>query len=613
MLKLSAGELSAVLDGSDIRQVNVAGRAALQMIYVTVRDAGWRTVPGEIIAVRESDDGRIVTLDVRHRLDDLSFRWHGKVELTPNRLKFTIEGVAESAFEANRIGLCLLHPQSLRGRALRVGGPHGETIGVFPMAISPHQPFVDLHRMTYSISDTDELQIDLTGDLFEMEDHRNWSDPGWKTYCTPLARPAPMRYLPGQQVRQSIELTAVIGGAAAQAPASDIAGRTSAPRSFAPPAESDPVQLQVGVQSSGRLPVLGLGASDSSNAEADRSLRQLLGTGRLEYLHVELEHGRDWRQRLTRATTEAKTLDVAIDVALIAFSSDLASMATAVGALGERLHRVSVFSPDRHITEPGTVNDTRRLLTDVSPSVQFGGGSRANLAELNRGHFDCDSWDFVTYGLNPQVHHVDDRSIMSTVSAISDGLEQARRVADGLPVVVGPVTLRPRFNAYTGAADPLPDPWGSAPDIDPRQAADLAGVYLAGAITELIGATAITAYRTVGPRGIVSMDGAPAPAAVVVAAFGELAGWSAFPVTSTCSDLVAVAGHTTQGDSVVIVTNLGENTRQLELVDSRILRTDLLVGQLAAGQSDRLDPHSNPVMPRRSVLRLVVRSGEAHE
>lgn len=612
MVEMAAGELSAVLDGYDLRQVNVTGRAALQMIYMTVRDAGWRTVPGEILAVRESDHGRLVTLDVRHRQDDLSFRWQGRVELTPNRLRFTMEGVAESAFEANRIGFCLLHPQSLRGRALRVGGPHGETTSAFPTMINPHQPFTDLDRMTYSVSATAALEIHLTGDLFEMEDHRNWSDPGWKTYCTPLSRPVPVRYLCGQRVRQSVEVTALLGGAATEAPAPDLAGRASAQRSPAPAAGSDPVQLRVGVQSSGRLPVLGLGASDSSNAGAARSLSQLLSAGRAEYLHVELEYGRDWRPRLARAIAEAQTLDLAVDVAMVASSRDLASMATAVAALGGRLHRVSVFSPERHLTEPGAVVEIRRLLSDLHSTAQFGGGSRANFAELNRGHFDCSDWDFLTYGINPQVHHTDDRSIMSTVSAISDGLAQARRIADGSPVVVGPVTLRPRFNAYTGFADPLPDREGPAPDIDPRQSADLAGVYLAGAITELIGASAITAYRTIGPRGIVSMDGAASPAGGVVAAFAGLAGWAAFPVTSTCRDVVAVAGRTTERDSVVIVTNLGESPRQLDLSDSRIVGTELLVGHSAGGRADPPEPSLDLLMPRMSVRRLVVRSGAAH-
>ena len=32
-----------------------------------------------------------------------------------------------------------------------------------------------------------EATFDFVGDLFELQDHRNWADANWKTYGTPLA------------------------------------------------------------------------------------------------------------------------------------------------------------------------------------------------------------------------------------------------------------------------------------------------------------------------------------------------------------------------------------------------------------------------------------------
>jgi hypothetical protein len=609
VLELSAGDLSAVLDGPDIRQITVRGQIALSLVYVTVRDGGWRTAPAEVIATHRSADGRHVTVDVRHRLDEISFRWHGEIELAPGRIIFTVDGEAETAFAANRIGLCMLHPQSLRGSALRVGGPGGEASGSFSAAIAPHQPFVDFDHMTYPVTATDELQIKLTGDLFEMEDHRNWSDPGWKTYCTPLSRPMPASYLPGQRIRQSVELTATPISAA---PRTSAPGSADAPSSRPPltiTGQSSPVRLEVAAESSRRFPMLGLGASDLANVrEPHGAPGPLPALCRPQHVHVELEHGQEWRPRLLRATAEAEVLGVTLDVALIAPSNDLASMATDVAAQGERIHRVSVFAPDQHTTEPGTVAMIRTLLAGLNPSAEFGGGSRANFAELNRGSFIYEDWDFVTYALNPQVHHTDDRSILSTVSAISDGLAQAGRIAGGVPVVVGPVTLRPRFNAYTGAPDPLPDPRGPGPDIDPRQAEDLAGVYLAGAVTELVGASAITAYRTVGPRGIFSANGAPTPAARVFTAFAELAGSTEVPVTTGTPDVVGVAAHWT-GDTVLIITNLSEIAQTVDLVDLRIVDLQTLVGQTDTDDINPAVTQSHVLILPRTVLRLVVKRG----
>ena len=36
-----------------------------------------------------------------------------------------------------------------------------------------------------------EVTISFTGDLFEMEDQRNWTDASYKTYSTPLRIPYP--------------------------------------------------------------------------------------------------------------------------------------------------------------------------------------------------------------------------------------------------------------------------------------------------------------------------------------------------------------------------------------------------------------------------------------
>src|SRR3546814_4656990 len=48
------------------------------------------------------------------------------------------------------------------------------------------------------------VDIRFEGDVFEMEDQRNWSDASFKTYCRPLALPRPFVLERGQSVDQSI-------------------------------------------------------------------------------------------------------------------------------------------------------------------------------------------------------------------------------------------------------------------------------------------------------------------------------------------------------------------------------------------------------------------------
>jgi hypothetical protein len=583
--ELTAGQLSVRVAGTELRDIRVAGYPALDAVYVTVRDAAWRTIPGELVWSRRvrTEAGETVELEVRHQQDETDFRWRGTAEVTPDRVRFTFDGRAGSDFAANRIGLCLLHPQVLKGRAVQVSGPAGERQSRFPEWISPYQPFTDVQRMSCDVGEGAGLEIRLTGDLFEVEDHRNWSDPGWKTYCPPLSAARPVRHRAGDRVRQTVELTARVAG----------------PRRIRRPAGGRAC-LIIGPDIAGRMPALGLGASclpdpDEAVLSAVRALRPA-------YLHVELEGSRDWEQGFELAAAEAAALGVPLDVALVAALPELPAMAARISRLGSRpgrrLGRVSAYSPDRHTTDAPAVSALRAALAAARPASgaapAAGGGSRANFAELNRGTFSTAGWDFVTYGLTPQVHHTDDRSIMSTIAAIGDGLHQAETIAGGRPVVVGPVTLRPRFNPDLGRPDELPPPT-SGPDLDDRQRTDVAAVYLAGALTQLVGAQAVTAYRTAGPRGIVAEDGTALPAAEVVRLFAALGG---APVhASSCDDpqIVALPAVSPTGLTVVAV-NLSEQPKPLELPGAE-LRAARVLG----------DGSRNPagcILPERSVMVL---------
>ena len=52
----------------------------------------------------------------------------------------------------------------------------------------------------------------FTGDLFETEDQRNWTDASFKTYCTPIGLAHPFRAEPGQRFEQSVTIRVDEGG-----------------------------------------------------------------------------------------------------------------------------------------------------------------------------------------------------------------------------------------------------------------------------------------------------------------------------------------------------------------------------------------------------------------
>jgi hypothetical protein len=49
-------------------------------------------------------------------------------------------------------------------------------------------------------------EVRFSGDIFEMEDQRTFTDASYKTFCTPLSLPYPAEIKEGTKVVQSIQL-----------------------------------------------------------------------------------------------------------------------------------------------------------------------------------------------------------------------------------------------------------------------------------------------------------------------------------------------------------------------------------------------------------------------
>src|SRR6185503_13427410 len=113
-----------------------------------------------------------------------------------------------------------------------------------------------------------EVRFTFTGDLFEMEDQRNWTDDSFKTYSTPLALPWPKDAVPGQSLRQSLTMTArgLAAGTAA------VAG---------------PPRLTVGPVLGRPLPPVGLGLTSQAGPLAPSDIERLRAL-RPAHLRVDL-------------------------------------------------------------------------------------------------------------------------------------------------------------------------------------------------------------------------------------------------------------------------------------------------------------------------------------
>lgn len=598
MTLLRAGPMTARLVGAELVEVKVGPWEALDAAYVAVRDNAWATVPGQIESrqVEQREDGFQARFQLRHTSPSLDFRWVGTIDADAERVLFSLDGHAMTDFEANRIGFALLHPISLTGQRVRAHTEGGVVEGQFSPQISPHQPFLNLTGLETALAPSVSLAITFSGDLFEMEDHRNWTDPGWKTYCTPLADPSPRRYAAGDRVRQAVELRTDLreGGPADRPFPTPRAGRQRRGSGASGPAVDQHAVLTVLTEVVGRFPWLGLGCSGLP--ELSEAALKAVGSLKARYLHVELEESSRWEPVLSRAAAEALALGLPLDVAVVAEPSRLSPMVTSVQASGASVRRLSVFSPPTHTTDGGAVSRARDAARQAGLAVAVGGGSRANFTELNRGDFDVDLWDFVTYGINPQVHHSESAYLLRTTLAVPDTARQAAALARGRPLVVGPLTLRPRFNAYTGGADCLPDPSRVGPDCDARQSTQLAGTYIVAALTGLVEATDVTVCRTVGPRGIVDHNGVLWPAARAFAALGDLQGAPVLRSSSSHPLIRTVAVQHADHVRLLAVNISVERLCSLTAEGIAVSSAHLLFGD------DRLDPAELVLPPASAVV-----------
>ena len=117
--------------------------------------------------------------------------------------------------------LCVLHPlRECAGRPCLIETGTGKREARFPEDISPEQPFKDLRAITHRVAPGIQAEVRFEGDIFETEDHRNWTNANFKTYCTPLDLPYPVKIEKGTKISQAVVLRLLRSSGAALPPKS---------------------------------------------------------------------------------------------------------------------------------------------------------------------------------------------------------------------------------------------------------------------------------------------------------------------------------------------------------------------------------------------------------
>lgn len=577
-MELRAGPLSLVYEAGDLRYIRLGHHEVLRRIYVAIRDHNWGTVLPVFSNIQrdiKSDSFRI-SYDVENKQGDIDFFWQGTISGdAQGTISFRMEGEARSTFRRNRIGLCVLHPMECAGAPARIEHVDGTVeANAFPQYIGqqlivdgitkPVHPFEEMQTLAHQIVPGLWAEVRFSGDIFETEDQRNWTDASYKTYSTPLRLPFPVEIKAGTKISQSVTLTL----------------RGELPTT-SPEAAGTGLTFSIGSSPVRPLPRLGLGVASHNQPLSQKELARLKALN-LSDLRIGLRLSEsDNEAQLRQAASEAATLGVALEVAL--FLSD--SAVEELKNLGDILNRVKppvwawlIFHDREKSTSEKWINLAREYLSRYDPVAKIGAGTNAFFAELNRSRPPLHALDLVCYSISPQVHAFDNLSLIETLAAQAATVESARQFSGDRLLAVTPVTLKMRFNPNATGPEPEPGPGELPPQVDERQMSLFGAGWTAGSLKCLLESDlqSLTYYETTGWRGVMETEaGSPAPekfqslpGAVfplyhVLADVGEFAGGEVLPAWSSQSLRVDGLALRQDGRMRVLVANLSADPQQV--------------------------------------------------
>lgn len=495
-----------------LRQIRRHDRLILNGIYAAVRDHNWETIEPVIhdLTIHQRPADFEATFTAVCRRDDIHFVWRGRITGSEaGGIDYEFDGEARSTFLKNRIGFCVLHDAACAGARCIVEHVDGtRDDAIFPLFISPHQPFKRIRGIThfplanYPAEDSQQnqpaVELTLAGDVFEMEDQRNWTDASFKTYCTPLEQPFPIRIESGARIHQSVSLTLV------ESDQPNVTASKSADLSF------DDGNPRLGGRSDFHpLPKFGLSMASHNLPLTDTEIERLKPL-RIDHLRCDLtplspNWESRWREALRQATALACRLHVAIhlqpQVQTDRPTHQLESLARLAGDTAP-VDAWIIFVDGEKSTCSQWTRLARTALSAAGGLIV--GGTDAFFAELNRNRPERGSADAISWSINPQVHSTDLLSLLETLDAQWATAVSARQFHDG-ELMISPITLRPRFNP-DATTEPPPTPPDVLPSqVDVRQMALFGAAWTLGSIASLSRdrlLRSVTYFETTGWLGV---------------------------------------------------------------------------------------------------------------
>ena len=501
---LRAGPLRLIFDHGDLRYLRLSGREVIRRIYAAVRDRNWGTVPGRIqnLRVNSKNDCFNISYESEHTDGEIAFVWNAEISGdSSGTIQFAFDGEARSTFVRNRIGLCVLHPLDCAGQRCKVQRAEGTQLEtVLPRLVGTEQPGKDVYDLgifSHEVEDEVWARLQFEGDLFEMEDQRNWMDASFKIYSTPLRLPFPVEIKTGTRIRQAVTLT--IEGIDRAEPLVTID-------------EEPPVRVELDLASELPRPTLGLCVNSFREGYPSTTVERLKQLN-LSHLRADLDLAGDWERALAHAQWEASALKLPLELALTippnSTAPNIAGLKKWAEANACLIKRWLIFAAGAESTTAETFELAK---SELGKSGPVGVGTNGDFYELNQFRPPWEHAAFVAWSMNPQVHAFDDLSLAETPETVPAQVQSASAYFPGKPLVVSPVTLKPGFNAGATSPESTPHPHELPPRVDPRQRTLLGAAWTLAVLNQLSQSRAdhVTLFETVGWLGVIERsEGAP--------------------------------------------------------------------------------------------------------
>lgn len=540
-----------------LRYVKLGTTELLRGVFAAVRDQNWDTIPFEFedFELDRSQDAFSIRFVANSQQRDVKFQWIGTLHGSAcGKVSYQFKGVAAENFLRNRIGLCVLHPgATCAGLPCQVEHADGSiSHGEFPTYISPHQPFKRIRAISHPISGGNTARVAMTGEVFEMEDQRNWTDDSFKTYSTPLEVPFPVKVEAGIAIEQSVTLEIF---------------NISAKPIIHQPVSRGICQVQVAWNDPLARPAIGFGCPDEFefNQTSLDELRRL----KPDHLRVDIRfENHDWPQRLADAMKLAGLCGASLELAVFTTTGDSSQVQRFVAMIrdeGGVVARLLLFHSIEKVTPPELLAVGEAIHNQLGQEFPIVVGTDAYFAELNRGRPTLSEDRVVCYSLNPQVHAFDNLSLCETLQAQREAIDSAV-AAFSADVVISPITLRPRFNP--NATTVIPPAIAHLSRIDPRQPCGFAAAWTLGTLASTAcheRLRSMTFYEAYGPLGVMWKRGQRFD-------MTELFEWILdsqrfFRATSDLPlQIVALASQRSDGRRSVHLGNLSDQTCQVQLL-----------------------------------------------